>query len=184
MRKNILYVDGYNMIGAWPELVVLKRQNKLADARDRLLEMLSEYAKYQKIDVRVIFDAQFVPGIAQQYEKDFLTVVYTKEGETADSYIERVVGEENLYTTHVQVATSDLAEQWLIFQRGATRKSARDLYLEVMQTKEIIRDETYEYNMRNTRRNSPITDDDHLKLRRYYVDLVEMKRLEQEDEEK
>lgn len=175
MRKTILYVDGYNMIGAWPELIQLKHQEKLIDARDRLLEMLSEYAKYQRIDVRVVFDAQFVPGIAQQYEKDFLTVIFTREGETADSYIERVVGEENLYTTNVQVATSDLAEQWLIFQRGASRKSARDLYLEVMQTKELIREETTQYNLRNNRRNSPIKDHDHLKLRHFYVDLIEKK---------
>ncbi|WP_018659041.1 NYN domain-containing protein [Allofustis seminis] len=172
MRKNILYVDGYNMIGAWPQLIQLKNREKLADARDLLLEMLSEYAKYRQIDVRVVFDAQFVPGAAHSDTQGVLTVIYTREGETADSYIERVVGKENLYTTRVEVATSDLAEQWLIFQRGATRKSAQDLYLEVMQTKEEIRDEMVQYHLRNRRRTSPIKAHDHVKLRHFYVDLV------------
>lgn len=181
MRQTILYVDGYNMIGAWPELVTLKNQEKLADARDRLLEILSEYAAYEKIDTRVVFDAQFVPGITQKYEKDFMTVIYTREGETADSYIERVVGDENLYTTNVQVATSDLAEQWLIFQRGATRKSANDLYLEIARTRDEIADDTTRYNLRNIQRNSQIKAHDHLKLRRFYVDLIDQDPKEKDD---
>lgn len=94
MKKQLLIVDGYNMIGSWPELVQLKNQNKLEDAREVLLQRLSNYAKYEGLEVIVVFDAQLVPGIQQTYKKYHLTVVFTKEEETADSYIERIAGEK------------------------------------------------------------------------------------------
>lgn len=152
MKKELLYVDGYNMIGAWPHLAKLQRQDKLATARDLLLHELSEYSKYENVEVRVVFDAQFVPGIQKQYNRYNLTVIFTKEDETADSYIEKAVGEENNFTTNVVVATSDLAEQWLVFQRGASRKSARDLYKELKHTRNKIDTDTRHYNVKNTRK--------------------------------
>ncbi len=63
MKKQLLIVDGYNMIGSWPELVQLKKQDKMADAREALLHRLSNYAKYEGLEVIVVFDAQLVPGI-------------------------------------------------------------------------------------------------------------------------
>lgn len=171
MKKDLLFVDGYNMIGGWPHLAKLHRSDQLAIARDELLHELSEYAKYEDIEIRVVFDAQFVPGIQKQYTKYNLTVIFTKEDETADSYIEKAVGDENLHTTNVIVATSDLAEQWLVFQRGASRKSARDLYKEVHFTKNKIRVDTHEYNIKNSRRNSPLSDEQELQLRLYLEDL-------------
>ncbi len=118
MKKQLLIVDGYNMIGSWPELVQLKKQDKMADAREALLHRLSNYAKYEGLEVIVVFDAQLVPGIQQNYRKYQLDVVFTKEDETADSYIERIAGQLNDRLTQVTVATSDLAEQWMIFLRG------------------------------------------------------------------
>lgn len=171
MKSDLLYVDGYNMIGAWPHLAQLQRSDQLATARDELLHELSEFAKYEDIEIRVVFDAQFVPGIQKQYSRYNLTVIFTKEDETADSYIEKAVGNENLHTTNVIVATSDLAEQWLVFQRGASRKSAHDLYKEVRYTKGKIRVDAHEYNVRNTRRNSPLSDEQELQLRMYLEDL-------------
>lgn len=182
MLKNILYVDGYNMIGSWPVLVHLQRGNQMATARDLLLEMLSEYAAYNQIDTRVVFDAQFVPGASTQYDLPALTVIFTREGETADEYIEREVGNENLLITHVQVATSDLAEQWMIFQRGATRKSAQELYRDVMRTKEEIATETGRYNQRQIRRRSPFSDDDQHRLRKYYYQLIDAEDKDKESE--
>src|SRR5690625_1382206 len=149
MKKELLFVDGYNMIGAWPHLAKLQRQDNMEAARDALLHDLSEYSKYEDIEIRVVFDAQFVPGIQKNYERYNLTVIFTKEDETADSYIERSVGEENLFLTNVTVATSDLAEQWLVFQRGASRKSARDLYKELKHTKSRIDADTADYNLKN-----------------------------------
>ncbi|SFC71660.1 hypothetical protein SAMN04488102_12118 [Alkalibacterium subtropicum] len=175
MKKELLYVDGYNMIGAWPELVKLKRLDKMADARDQLLHELSNYAKYEGIEIRIVFDAQLVPGIAQRYNKYEVSVIFTSEGETADSYIEKAVGDENLLVTHVQVATSDLAEQWLIFQRGATRKSANELYKDVKRTKKNIALDSTLYRMQNRSRNSPLKDKDLKNLQTLYYDMVKKK---------
>lgn len=115
MKTPLLIVDGYNMIGAWPELVLLKKQDRLEDAREALLHRLSNYSKYEGLEIIVVFDAQLVPGVTQSYSKYQLQVIFTEEGETADSYIERIAGELNDRLTQVTVATSDLAEQWLCF---------------------------------------------------------------------
>ncbi|MDN6193850.1 MAG: NYN domain-containing protein [Alkalibacterium sp.] len=172
MKKELLFVDGYNMIGAWPELVKLKRMDKMAAARDYLLHELSNYAKYEGIEIRIVFDAQLVPGIAQRYDKYEVAVIFTSEGETADSYIEKAVGEENHLITHVQVATSDLAEQWIIFQRGATRKSANELFKDVKRTKKNIALDSTLYRMQNPSRNSPLKDKDRKRLEALYYDMV------------
>lgn len=159
MKKQLLLVDGYNMIGAWPELIVLKKQEKLEDAREKLLEMLSNFSKYEGLEIIVVFDAQFVPGITQRFAKYQLQVVFTEEGETADSYIERVAGELNTPLTQVTVATSDLAEQWVVFSQGALRTSARELYKAIQKTQEAILRHREDIKFSNFRRNSPWTAD-------------------------
>lgn len=173
MKKDLLYVDGYNMIGSWPHLQKYQRQNDMVTARETLLNDLSEYAKYENVEIRVVFDAQFVPGIQQTYERYNLQVIFTKEDETADSYIEKAVGEENLFTTNVIVATSDLAEQWLVFQRGASRKSARDLYKEIKHTNDKIKSDTMDYNVKNMRRNTPFSEEQELALWKLMNELVD-----------
>ncbi|MBO0423135.1 DNA-binding protein [Enterococcus plantarum] len=155
MKKQLLIVDGYNMIGSWPELVQLKNQNKLEDAREVLLQRLSNYAKYEGLEVIVVFDAQLVPGIQQTYKKYHLTVVFTKEEETADSYIERIAGEKNDRLTQVTVATSDLAEQWLVFSKGALRASANELYKNVQKSERTIAIHATDIHFQDFRRNSP-----------------------------
>ena len=172
MKKEILYVDGYNMIGAWPELVRLKNQDKMADARDLLLHELSNYAKYEGIQIKLVFDAQLVPGVQHRYDKFQVEVIFTSEGETADSYIERSVGEENLLISNVQVATSDLAEQWIIFQKGATRKSANELFKDIKRTKKNIAIDATIYRMQNNRRNSPLTDEHKKQLEDLYNQMI------------
>lgn len=172
MKKELLFVDGYNIIGAWPHLVSLQRRDELALARDVLLNELSEYAKYHNIEIRVVFDAMFVPGIEKQYDYHNLIVVFTKEDETADMYIERAVGEENLYTTNVVVATSDLVEQWLIFQRGASRKSANDLYKELQYTKKNIQSDTKNYHLKHRKKRGSLSDEQANILRQYLWELT------------
>ncbi|EST89319.1 NYN domain-containing protein [Vagococcus lutrae] len=171
MKRQILIVDGYNMIGAWPELVKLKNQDKLSDARDLLLFELSNYGKFRGIEIVVVFDAQFVPGIQQTYQEFELTVVFTKKDETADSYIERVAGEWAARFVQITVATSDLAEQWLVFSKGALRKSAFELYKDMRETKESIRDEVIESQYKRYNRNIPWSLSDMKQLESLRDDL-------------
>ncbi len=134
---DILIVDGYNMIGAWPELVQLK-QKDLAAARDRLIEILAEYQGFTGFKVIIVFDAYEVKGIEKKYRKHRVEVIYTKKEETADERIEKLANELNSRTTQIYVATSDFTEQWAIFGQGALRISARELLEEVLDTKRRI----------------------------------------------
>ncbi len=124
---SYLLVDGYNMIFAWDELKKLASADIKA-ARDRLLEILSNYAGYIDDNVIVVFDAYKVAGGKQQlYRYHNLDVIFTKEAETADLYIEQAAHElKKKY--EVTVATSDAIEQIIIFGSGAIRLSARNLY--------------------------------------------------------
>lgn len=99
------------------------------------MHRLSNYSKYEGLKIIVVFDAQLVPGVTQSYSKYQLQVIFTEEGETADSYIERIAGELNDRLTQVTVATSDLAEQWVVFSQGALRTSARELYKSIEKQK-------------------------------------------------
>lgn len=173
MKKQLLIVDGYNMIGSWPELVLLKKQDRLEDARESLLNRLSNYAKYEGIEVIVVFDAQLVPGIQQNYQKYHLSVVFTKEDETADSYIERTTGELNNIATQVTVATSDLAEQWVVFSQGALRTSANELYKNIKKTEEYIQKDTKDLRFTDFRRNSPWNADQLQELSKKLTELSE-----------
>lgn len=176
LKQDILFVDGYNMIGAWPELNHLKQRDELGAARDLLLFELSNYRKYRDIQVIVVFDAQFVPGITSSYDEYECTVVFTAEGETADSYIEREVPRYINPLTRVVVATSDAAEQWMIFQQGALRQSAKELLMEVDYAKaEINQDVTTYYNQR-IRRRSPWTMDHQQQLNQLLYELENPKR--------
>ncbi len=171
MKTPLLIVDGYNMIGAWPELVLLKNQDRLEDAREALLNRLSNYAKYEGLKIIVVFDAQLVPGVTQSYTKYQLEVIFTEEGETADSYIERIAGELNNRLTHITVATSDLAEQWVIFSQGALRTSARELYKSVEKTEKDIHEHQADLRFENFRRNSPWSPEQLAELKKKLQDL-------------
>ncbi|MGM0126273.1 hypothetical protein IGI37_003702 [Enterococcus sp. AZ194] len=171
MKSQLLIVDGYNMIGAWPELVQLKKQDLLEDAREALLNRLSNYAKYEGLKIIVVFDAQLVPGIQQNYKKYQLSVVFTKEDETADSYIERIAGELNTRLTQVTVATSDLAEQWVVFSQGALRTSANELYKSIKKTEKSIAQDSQDLHFIDFRRNSPWNEEQLKKLSQKLDDL-------------
>ncbi|REE68866.1 hypothetical protein A8990_13561 [Paenibacillus taihuensis] len=136
-RDDVLLVDGYNMIGAWPELAAL-RDKDFEDARDRLLEMLADYQGFTGMTVIVVFDAHQVPGIGKTFKQRRLTVVFTKEKETADACIERLASDMALRSRNIHVATSDMIEQHVIFGKGALRKSARELLTEIKQSRKAI----------------------------------------------
>ncbi|EHI68944.1 NYN domain-containing protein [Streptococcus ictaluri] len=127
MKKRLLLVDGYNMIAFWQETRQLFKTNRLDDAREVLLRKLNNYAHFENIEITCVFDAQYVPGLRQRYDHYKISVIFTEEEETADAYIERSAAELNTALQMVEVATSDLNEQWTIFSQGALRVSAREL---------------------------------------------------------
>jgi uncharacterized protein len=127
---DILLVDGYNIIGAWPELRALK-EHDLPAARDRLVERMAEYQAYSGFRVIVVFDAYYVQGTEKKYKNHQIEVIFTKENETADERIEKMAISLSNRKTQVHVATSDFTEQWAIFGQGALRKSARELLIEM-----------------------------------------------------
>ena len=127
---DILLVDGYNIIGAWPELRKLKNSD-FELARNILIEKMAEYQAYTGYRVIVVFDAHQVSGIEKKGKKYKVEVIFTKENETADERIEKLAIELNDIRTQIHVATSDYTEQWAIFGQGALRKSARELQNEM-----------------------------------------------------
>ncbi|PLR96350.1 NYN domain-containing protein [Bacillus sp. T33-2] len=127
---DILLVDGYNIIGAWPELSNLKNK-EFSAARDLLVEKMAEYQAYTGYRVIVVFDAHFVQGIEKKHKNFKVEVIFTRENETADERIEKLAIELSNRKTQIHVATSDFTEQWAIFGQGALRKSARELLIEM-----------------------------------------------------
>lgn len=140
---NILIVDGYNIIGAWPELIELKKHD-LAAARDRLIEILADYQGYTGYRVIVVFDAYGVKGLEKKYKNHKVEVIFTKAEETADERIEKLAQELINIRTQVYVATSDYTEQWTVFGQGALRISARELLVEVESVNKEIKKELKE----------------------------------------
>ncbi len=136
--RDVLLVDGYNMIGGWPYLAKLANSS-MHEARDMLLEKLADYQAFSGLRVVVIFDAYRVPGLGKTYTQGKVQVFYTKEKETADECIERLVGEFSHRRRKIYVATSDLIEQHVIFARGALRLSARELLNEVEQSEREVK---------------------------------------------
>lgn len=131
--QDHLIVDGYNIINAWPELSRLKNSS-FEDARSKLIEILINYQGFKKNKITLVFDAHQVKGGIERREKFHLVeVVYTKETETADMFIEKLVGNQK-GSGHTFVATSDWIEQSMILQRGAYRISARELQQEIITT--------------------------------------------------
>jgi predicted RNA-binding protein with PIN domain len=132
-------VDGYNIINSWPELKAIQKDN-LEDARENLIGLLENYRVYRGIKAVLVFDAHMVKGSTEKHEyHGGLEVVFTKENETADAYIEKLADEMGrLY--NIEVATSDWLEQQVVLGRGAVRISSRELYNEVMKVKRRIRE--------------------------------------------
>ncbi|ETO40268.1 hypothetical protein B808_754 [Fructilactobacillus florum 8D] len=139
MEKPLLVVDGYNIIGAWPELQRLGKQHGLAAARQQLLETLSNYQKYSEKEIVVVFDAMDAAGPVQKQQERNLMVVFSAENQTADSYIEALIAKIKNQGRQVEVATSDHAEQWTIFSNGALRISARELATAIRMEQSDIR---------------------------------------------
>ena len=132
--KQYLLVDGYNIIYAWENLREMAEKDVKA-ARDTLIDILSDYGGFVREHVICVYDAYRVPGGTERVERyGTIDVVYTKEAETADQYIEKAAHELGRQYG-VRVATSDAIEQMIIYGAGAVRLSAKDFLAEVVRAK-------------------------------------------------
>ena len=150
IQPEYLLVDGYNIIFAWDELNALSKES-LEAARHRLMDILCNYQGFKKCVLILVFDAYRVPGSPgsiEQYHN--IHVVYTREAETADMFIERVTHEIGK-GRRVRVATSDGMEQVIILGHGALRLSASAFHEEMAEVQKQIGDTVFRNNQSGAR---------------------------------
>ncbi len=151
--QKFLLVDGYNMIFGWEYLNKIAKDN-LEHARDKLVEVLTDHQGYINEQIIIVFDAYNVKGNFGQvlsYNKH-VDVIYTKEKETADQYIEKTAKAiDRKY--QVRVATSDATEQIIILGAGATRVSALELLEEIKKSKQTSKKYIH---MKSYEKNNPL----------------------------
>ncbi|WP_101773868.1 NYN domain-containing protein [Peptostreptococcus faecalis] len=136
--RKILIVDGYNIINAWPKLKKIS-EDDLEASREILIGHIMEYANIKGYEAYVVFDAYNVKGLDEKIEHFHdVEVVFTRENQTADSYIEKFISTLSKYD-EVAVATSDYAEQQIVLGKGFSRVSARELVNDFSKFKENIR---------------------------------------------
>ncbi len=171
-RDFALIVDGYNVIFAWEELKTLA-SGDIGAARERLIHILSNYSAYKKCETVLVFDGYRVPGNkGEQFDYQSIHVVYTKERESGDLYIERMIGQISR-TMDVRVVTSDGMIQLSALRKGVTRISAQEFERIVTETEGEITD-----LIENARRDGKERIGDILK------DREDLKTLPEESEEK
>ncbi|MBO4862082.1 MAG: NYN domain-containing protein, partial [Firmicutes bacterium] len=154
VRKTYLIVDGYNMVFAWKELQETARTD-IAAARDRLSDLLESFSALRGTEVLLVFDAYKVPGgLGSTGQTEGFRVVYTKEGESADAYIERMVREIGR-DFNVKIVSSDGMIQLSALKSGTLRMSARELEAEVESMSAEIADFLDEQRRSNTFSNTP-----------------------------
>ncbi len=137
-KEELLVIDGYNVIFAWEELKALAKEN-IDSAREALIEIVRNYSGAEALPAVLVFDGYKLAdniGSSQSFEK--VTVVYTKEGETADTYIEKKIYQEGSSKT-ITVVTSDKLVQMMASGDGAIRLSSREFLEEVQNSVGKIR---------------------------------------------
>lgn len=149
---KIIFIDGYNVLNSWPNLKDLKNIS-FDGARNKLVDILHNYGSYNDCKVILVFDGHKVAGNIENKEEinKNLSIVFTKDGETADAYIEKEVHSIGR-RYEVYVVTSDWLEQQTIFQRGAVRMSSLEFYNEVIGLENKIRIKS-ENNMNSQKNN-------------------------------
>ncbi|GAA0071941.1 NYN domain-containing protein [Clostridium sardiniense] len=149
---KIIFIDGYNVLNSWPNLKDLKNIS-FDGARNKLVDILHNYGSYNDCKVILVFDGHKVAGNIENKEEinKNLSIVFTKDGETADAYIEKEVHSIGR-RYEVYVVTSDWLEQQTIFQRGAVRMSSLEFYNEVIGLENKIRIKA-EHNMNSQKNN-------------------------------
>lgn len=139
--KEYLVLDGYNVINGWPQLRKLAEQN-LEEARIELIEKMAEYQSYKGLHVIIVFDAHLVKGTMEKNDTiKGVEVVFTKEKETADSYIEKFILQLSK-RQRAAVVTNDWTEQQMILGGGGTRISVREFVIDFDNIKNNIQKKT------------------------------------------
>ncbi len=142
MRKktnSYLIIDGYNIINAWDDLKEISKYS-LEDSREKLIHYIIDYAEFTGKKAIIVFDAYNIKNSKEKVEnRKHITIVYTKELQTADSYIEKFINTLSKYD-EVKVVTNDYAEQQIVLGKGASRVSARELKLDLDTAKERIKE--------------------------------------------
>lgn len=160
-KNRYLLVDGYNIIHAWDTLKTIAARD-LDTARSLLIDLLSAYRSVSGEIVLLVFDAYRVPRPVEDVERiGNVTVVFTKQAETADTYIERAtyeIGKQH----KVRVATADYAEQVIVLGHGAERVSAAELEAEVKAAVETLRETVDTLNARENAKfgNRPVVKEE------------------------
>jgi len=138
-KREILFVDGYNMVNQWKNL---RNIQSIDNARRQLIESFVEYQAYKGIEVIIVFDAYMVKSFGENIEKHSgVKIVYTKEHQTADTYIEMQLDKLGR-NEKVMVATSDAKIQEIALSRGGIRISSSEMFYELTHTKDEIRRKT------------------------------------------
>lgn len=143
-NTNYLFVDGYNIINSWE--VFKHHEESLEDQRNRLMDILSEYGSLIDEKIILVFDGYMVersPGSIFEYNN--ILVVFTRQSETADHFIERELSEMGR-VRRIRVATSDNIEQTLILASGGSRISAREFEIEIQNGAETLTKNRQELN--------------------------------------
>ena len=137
--KPLLVVDGYNVIGAWERAA--KEGWSFDESRERLAALLEEYAAFHGCEVVLVFDGTRSERLVRTHERrGGVEIVFTRHGEIADQYIERLCDGQPRYR-EVRVATNDNVEQTVVLGRGATRLPARELLREMAKALAVQRDQ-------------------------------------------
>ena len=134
-----IFVDGYNVVNSWPDLKQ-RKDFSFEAARQTLIDKLHNYGVFKACKIVLVFDAHKVMGNLEKKEEvnKNISVIFTKDGETADNYIEKQVN--LLGRKHeIVVVTSDSLEQQTIFQRGAVRMSSLEFFNEVVKVEKSIK---------------------------------------------
>lgn len=172
MKDRYLIIDGYNMIGQSRELSKVARES-LEEAREQLLDVIANYNAVVADEIVCVFDAYEQSGIEREYMYHGVKTVFTKEKETADSYIERYV--YNLYnkhTTHITVVTSDMSEQHAIFGAGAYRVSSREMWRDLKENAMTVSKSVDDFNERKPRTRISLSKDVLAEFEKYDEDMV------------
>lgn len=151
--RDLLLIDGYNIMHAWPELKRLLSHVDYEAARTRLIDMICDFSAHSNYETIIVFDAHMKKG-SLRHEESYppIKVIFTAEHETADHYIESLMNKQDNRLRNIYVATSDALEQTIIFGRGGARLSARELLRMVTQSKSSQKKtmDTLESENRNT----------------------------------